>query len=71
MAESLRSKRLEGSPSQTGMNTNLTVQYMGLDVSLSMIPPNHPLLDPRLLEAEGAGLLDKMLTVLQENSRYV
>ncbi|KAK5657130.1 hypothetical protein OQA88_3658 [Cercophora sp. LCS_1] len=43
-------------------------KYMGLDVSLSMIPPNHPLIDPRLLEAEGAGLLDKMLMVLQENS---
>ncbi|KAK3341242.1 hypothetical protein B0T25DRAFT_335481 [Lasiosphaeria hispida] len=40
----------------------------GLDVSLSMIPPNHPLLDPRVLEAEAAGLLDRMLGVLQDNS---
>ncbi|KAK0632055.1 hypothetical protein B0T14DRAFT_416846 [Immersiella caudata] len=40
----------------------------GLDVSLSMIPPNHPLLDPRLLEAEAAGLLDRLLGVLQDNS---
>lgn len=42
----------------------------GLDVSLAMIPPNHDVLDPRLLEAEAAGLLDRMLAVLQDNSRY-
>ena len=45
-------------------------QQNGLDVSLSMITPNHPLLDPRYLEAEGMGLLDRMLGVLQDNSRY-
>lgn len=43
----------------------------GLDVSLAMVPPNHPLLDHRLLEAEAAGLLDRMLAVLQDNSRSV
>lgn len=36
-----------------------------------MIPPNHSFLDPRQLEAEGMGLLDRMLGVLQDNSRYV
>lgn len=35
-----------------------------------MIPSGHPLLDPRLLEAEAAGLLDRMLSILQDNSRY-
>lgn len=35
-----------------------------------MIPPGHPVLDPRLLEAEATGLLDRMLGVLQDNSRY-
>jgi symplekin len=35
-----------------------------------MIPPNHPLLDPRQLEAEATGLLDRMLGVLQDNSRW-
>ncbi|KAK4100634.1 hypothetical protein N658DRAFT_427072 [Parathielavia hyrcaniae] len=40
----------------------------GLDISLNMIPANHPLLDPRQLEAEATGLLDRMLSVLQDNS---
>ena len=35
-----------------------------------MITPNHPLLDTRYLEAEGMGLLDRMLGILQDNSRY-
>lgn len=35
-----------------------------------MIPANHPLLDPRQLEAEATGLLDRMLGVLQDNSRW-
>jgi len=42
----------------------------GLDVSLDKVPPNHTLLDPRMLEAEAFGLLDRMLGVLQDNSRY-
>jgi symplekin len=37
-----------------------------LDVSLDKVPPNHQLLDPRTLEAEAAGILDRMLSVLQE-----
>lgn len=37
-------------------------------MSLSIIPPNHPLLDPRHLEAEATGLLDRMLGILQDNS---
>ncbi len=45
------------------------MQYGGLDISLNTIPPNHPLLDPRQLEAEATGLLDRMLGVLQDNSR--
>ncbi|KAI8159026.1 mRNA cleavage and polyadenylation specificity factor complex subunit pta1 [Colletotrichum sp. SAR 10_65] len=39
-----------------------------LDISLDKIPPNHQTLDARTLDAEGAGLLDRMLSVLQENS---
>ncbi|KAF9876520.1 mRNA cleavage and polyadenylation specificity factor complex subunit [Colletotrichum karsti] len=42
-----------------------------LDISLDKIPPNHSTLDPRTLDAEGAGLLDRMLSVLQENSSDV
>lgn len=43
-------------------------QYGGtLDVSLDKVPPNHQTLDPRNLEAEATGLLDRMLTVLQES----
>ena len=46
----------------------LTHQRDGLDISLKLVPANHPLLDPRHLEAEATGLLDRMLSVLQDNS---
>ncbi|TGO89217.1 hypothetical protein BPOR_0119g00040 [Botrytis porri] len=39
-----------------------------LQVSLSMVPPNHTILPPRNLEAEASGLLDRLLSVFQENS---
>ncbi|KAG5927276.1 hypothetical protein E4U42_002392 [Claviceps africana] len=39
-----------------------------LDISLDKVPPNHQSLDPRTLEAEASGLLDRMLTVLQEST---
>ncbi|KAI1077081.1 hypothetical protein F5B20DRAFT_572410 [Whalleya microplaca] len=42
-----------------------------LDISLAMIPPNHPVLDGAALEAEASGLLDRMLGALQENSSDV
>ncbi|KAM5355737.1 hypothetical protein ACJ41O_002383 [Fusarium nematophilum] len=45
------------------------LRYGGtLDVSLDKVPPNHQSLDHRNLEAEASGLLDRMLTVLQESS---
>ncbi|CAL3966337.1 unnamed protein product [Diplocarpon coronariae] len=37
-------------------------------VSLSMVPPNHPLIPPKNLEAEASGLLDRMLAVFHENN---
>ncbi|KUI66313.1 mRNA cleavage and polyadenylation specificity factor complex subunit pta1 [Cytospora mali] len=40
----------------------------GLEVSLGMVPAGHPFLDPRQLEAEATGLLDRILGVLQDNS---
>jgi len=47
-----------------------TVQQRGLlDVSLEKVPNDHQNLDPRMLEGEAMGLLDRMLIVLQENSR--
>lgn len=45
-------------------------QRNGLEVSLGMVTADHPFLDPRQLEAEATGLLDRMLGVLQDNSRY-
>lgn len=35
-----------------------------------MVTADHPFLDARQLEAEATGLLDRMLGVLQDNSRY-
>lgn len=43
-------------------------QRNGLEVSLAMVPPNHAFLDPRQLEAEATGLLDRILGVIQDNS---
>ncbi|KOS18675.1 mRNA cleavage and polyadenylation specificity factor complex subunit pta1 [Escovopsis weberi] len=43
----------------------------GLDVSLDKIPPNHQTLDPRTLEAEANGLLDRMLYVFSGSSDAV
>ncbi|TVY25932.1 mRNA cleavage and polyadenylation specificity factor complex subunit [Lachnellula hyalina] len=40
-----------------------------MEVSLNMVPQNHPLLAPRNLEAEASGLLDRMLGVFQESTR--
>ncbi|TAQ83636.1 hypothetical protein B7494_g8040 [Chlorociboria aeruginascens] len=37
-----------------------------MEVSLTMVPPNHALLQPRNLEAEASGLLDRMLGTFQE-----
>ncbi|KAI0025375.1 hypothetical protein F4780DRAFT_768252 [Xylariomycetidae sp. FL0641] len=42
-----------------------------LDISLIMIPPNHPILDGPHLEAEAMGLLDRMLSALQEDDSDV
>lgn len=52
------------------MNIDREQRINGLEISLGMIPPGHPFLDPRQLEAEATGLLDRMLNVLQDNSRY-
>ncbi|KAI0484895.1 hypothetical protein GGR56DRAFT_616038 [Xylariaceae sp. FL0804] len=37
-----------------------------LDISLIMVPPNHPILEGAQLEAEASGLLDRMLGALQD-----
>ncbi|KAK4251174.1 hypothetical protein C7999DRAFT_11104 [Corynascus novoguineensis] len=50
------------------VSNGMEQKYGALDISLNMIPANHPLLDPRQLEAEATGLLDRMLGVLQDNS---
>ncbi|CZS88919.1 hypothetical protein WAI453_010509 [Rhynchosporium graminicola] len=39
-----------------------------MEVSLSMVPQTHPLIPPKNLEAEASGLLDRILSVFQENS---
>ncbi|KAH9887862.1 hypothetical protein F4778DRAFT_797338 [Xylariomycetidae sp. FL2044] len=39
-----------------------------LDISLAMVPPNHPVLDGSSLEAEASGLLDRMLGALQDDN---
>jgi symplekin len=53
---------------QTASN-GMENKHNGLDVSLNMIPENHPYLDRRQLEAEAMGLLDRTLGILQDHSR--
>lgn len=38
------------------------------ETSLALVPRNHPLLPLANLEAETSGLLDRLLSVIQENS---
>ncbi len=40
------------------------------ETSLALVPRDHPLIPPRNLEAEASGLLDRLLTIFQENARY-
>ncbi|KAF2967188.1 hypothetical protein GQX73_g6367 [Xylaria multiplex] len=42
-----------------------------LDISRNMVPLNHPALDGDQLEAEASGLLDRMLSVLEDDARDV
>ncbi|KAK5628470.1 hypothetical protein RRF57_004185 [Xylaria bambusicola] len=39
-----------------------------LDISRNMVPPNHSVLDGDQLEAEASGLLDRMLSVLEDET---
>ncbi|KAI0419178.1 mRNA cleavage and polyadenylation specificity factor complex subunit [Xylaria grammica] len=39
-----------------------------LDISRNMVPPNHPALDGDQLEAEASGLLDRMLSALEDET---
>ena len=41
------------------------------ETSIALVPRNHPLLPLPNLEAEASGLLDRLLSVFQENSRWV
>lgn len=41
------------------------------EISLALVPRNHPVVPPSNLEAEASGLLDRLLFVIQDNSRYV
>lgn len=58
--------------------TQTTLRFLDVDVfqrpeqnetSLSIVPRNHPVLTLQNLEAEASGLLDRLLTVFQENSK--
>lgn len=40
------------------------------ETSIALVPRNHPLLQLPNLEAEASGLLDRLLSVFQENSTY-
>lgn len=40
------------------------------EISLAMVPRNHPLIPPPNLEAEASGLLDRMLNVFHESTGY-
>ena len=37
---------------------------------MALVPPQHPLIAPPSLEPEASGLLDRLLSVFQENQWY-
>lgn len=39
------------------------------EISLALVPRDHPLIPPTNLEAEASGLLDRLLSLLEENNR--
>jgi symplekin len=39
------------------------------EISLALVPRDHPLLQPPNLEAEASGLLDRLLSILQDDIR--
>ena len=41
------------------------------EVSLALVPRDHPLIPPPRLEPEASGLLDRLLNVFSEDIRYV
>lgn len=41
------------------------------ETSLAIVPRNHAILSLPNLEAEASGLLDRLLSVFQEDSRYL
>lgn len=41
------------------------------EVSLALVPREHPLIPPSRLEPEALGLLDRLLNVFHEETRYV
>lgn len=41
------------------------------ELSLSLVPRDHPLIPPPKLEAEAFGLLDRLLAVFQDTPRYI
>ena len=40
------------------------------DISLSLVPPDHPLIPPRNLEPEASGYLDRLLDIFNQPNRY-
>jgi hypothetical protein len=62
------------------MSFNLLCQNFDIDctqnpdhneISLAIVPRDHPLIITATFEAETLGLLDRLLSVFQESSRYV
>lgn len=41
------------------------------EISLALVPRDHPLIPPPKLEPEASGLLDRLLNIFHEKDRYV
>lgn len=52
--------------------TDVTLQRSDQnEVSIALVPRDHPLIPPPRLEAEASGLLDRLLNVFTEDVRFV
>ena len=57
---------------RTGHYTDATLQRPDQnEVSIAMVPRDHPLIPPPRLEPEASGLLDRLLNVFSEDVRFV
>ena len=64
--------RISSTAPSSEHSTNTTLQRSDQnEISIALVPRDHPLIPPPRLEPEASGLLDRLLNVFNEDIRYV